>query len=489
MLSANNGAARIRREILTRLARLQFEGLLEQRVHTIALEMIPRDSQALRCCVFHDREVIDMRVLASLGFGIENYDESLLLSQYARKALERDEPTPPFLTVLDDACNSCDRSRYLVTNACQACIARSCVMGCPKKCVEIVDDRARIDDERCVHCGLCQKNCPFHAIIRVPVPCEDACPVNAITKDENGKARIDHEKCILCGACMRECPFGAVMHKGQMVEVIKLLTGGRKAIALYAPAVSGQFGAEDGRLEEALARAGFYRSYPVALGADQTAEHEARELEGRMARGEIPMTTSCCPAYVQAATKRVPALAGKLSEARTPMRYAAEMAKRDVPDGATVFISPCIAKYQESHADPFVDRVLSVEELSAIFAARGIAVADCEPRARDKGPSAAGREFARAGGATEAIRSRLRDGTTLRPRLIDGLDREALKNLEALARGLPDGEGETPNLVEIMACKGGCVAGPLTIADPKVAAARIRKNAASGGEGDGGEKA
>ena len=79
-----------------------------------------------------------------------------------------------------------------------------------KGCIEITGGRAKIDAEKCVNCGLCMQNCPYHAIIKVPVPCEEACPVGAISKDENGKERIDYSKCIYCGACMRECPFGAM---------------------------------------------------------------------------------------------------------------------------------------------------------------------------------------------------------------------------------------------------------------------------------------
>ena len=51
------------------------------------------------------------------------------------------------LTVLDEACNACVRAHYLVTNACQACVARPCAMNCPKKAIKIAGGRARIDED------------------------------------------------------------------------------------------------------------------------------------------------------------------------------------------------------------------------------------------------------------------------------------------------------------------------------------------------------
>ena len=77
------------------------------------------------------------------------------------------------LTVLDEACNACVRTHFMVTNACQGCLARPCMMNCGKKAIEIKHGRAHIDEEKCVNCGLCMQNCPYHAIIKIPVPCEE----------------------------------------------------------------------------------------------------------------------------------------------------------------------------------------------------------------------------------------------------------------------------------------------------------------------------
>ena len=68
---------------------------------------------------------------------------------------------------------------------------------------------------------MCMDACPYHAIVRLNVPCEAACPVRAIHKGNKGRAEIDFEKCTSCGRCMRACPFGAVMERSEVLPVLR----------------------------------------------------------------------------------------------------------------------------------------------------------------------------------------------------------------------------------------------------------------------------
>ena len=483
MLNINNNTSNIKREILVRIAKLQFEGKLQEGVHYIPREMVPRNSTPIRCCIFHDREIMRHRVIARLGCSLENYDEEKTLAQFAKEALEREKPTWPMLTVLDEACNACVKSKYMITNACQACVARPCMMNCPKTAIAISGGRARIDEEKCINCGICLKNCPYHAVIKIPVPCEESCPVGAISKDENGKERIDYHKCIFCGNCMRECPFGAMMDKGQIVDVIKHLMSGKKVSALYAPAVAAQFKAVPGQLESALKKAGFNKVWEVAIGADITADREASEFEERMEHGHILMTTSCCPAYVRAVKKHVPALVPCISDTRSPMHYTAELAKKEDPDCVTVFIGPCLAKRREGLEDEFVDYVLSIEELGALLTAKEIDISKEEALPGKITPTSSGRGFAASGGVAEAVRVRLTKPENLRPVLINGLNKEGMKQLASYGK-IQSGElphdSSTPNLVEVMSCEGGCIGGPSVITNQKLAASQLKKYADEG---------
>ena len=156
MLNVNNASSNLKREILVRIAQLQLEGNLEYGAHLIPREMAPRGKQSFRCCIFHDREIIRQRVIARLGISVEGYDDETRISDLAREALAREKPTEPFLTVLHDACHACVRSHYMVTNACQACFARPCMMNCGKRAIEVKNGRAQIEEDKCVNCGLCK---------------------------------------------------------------------------------------------------------------------------------------------------------------------------------------------------------------------------------------------------------------------------------------------------------------------------------------------
>lgn len=88
---------------------------------------------------------------------------------------------------------------------------------------------------------MCMDACPYHAIVRLNVPCEAACPVRAIHKGNKGRAEIDFEKCTSCGRCMRACPFGAVMERSEVLPRAPCPGQRPHVTALMAPAIVGQF--------------------------------------------------------------------------------------------------------------------------------------------------------------------------------------------------------------------------------------------------------
>ena len=455
MLNVNNNAAQIKREILVRIARLQLENKLEDGVHYIPREMAPRGSEPLGCCIFHDREILRQRVMARLGCSVEEYDDEKKLSEYAKEALEREKPTEPFLTVLHDACNACVKTQFMVTNACQACYARPCMMNCGRKAITVQNGRARIDSEKCVNCGLCMQNCPYHAIIRIPVPCEEACPVGAISKDENGKETIDYHKCIFCGKCLNSCPFGAIFEISQIFDILQSIKQGKKVVAMVAPAILSQYKVPAEQVYSAIRQIGFTDVIEVAQGAVITTEKESEELKEKLDEGQPFMTTSCCPAYIEMAEKHAPELKKYISSTRSPMYYTAQIAREKYPDAKIVFVGPCIAKRKEARKDDLVDYVMTFEEMQSVFEGMNISM-DNEHVYQLPTTIGTAYGFAQNGGVTAAVLKHVNGGFDFSSLQLSPLDKKNVNLLRAYGK-----TGKSPaQFIEVMACDGGCISGP-----------------------------
>ena len=112
-----------------------------------------------------------------------------------------------------------------------------------------------------------------------------------------------------------------------MIDVLKNIRDGKKVIAMFAPAIAGQFPGTIFQLKSAMLKAGFYDVYEVAQGADTTTKKEAAEFVERMHEGEPFMTTSCCAGYNNFIAKHLPEIKQFVSDTKTPMYYTAEIVK------------------------------------------------------------------------------------------------------------------------------------------------------------------
>ena len=466
-----NNAVLMRRELLTRITKLYSEGELELKIDRIPIELRPRDFEnTSRCCIYKDRAMIRYKLMALLGFNIQDEtDETVTLKEYAERAFQRTGISAEPLTVVDDVCSGCVRVNYVVTNMCRGCMARSCMVNCPKDAIEFNNGQAHIDHQKCVNCGLCMKNCPYHAIIYIPVPCEESCPVGAISKGENGIEHIDYSKCIYCGRCVASCPFGAVMEKSHLIDVFKAQRENKKVIAMVAPAIAGQFKAPLAQILGAIKQLGFHDVIEVAKGADVTTDKEAHEFLHKMEEGQPFMTTSCCPSYKAVVRKHIPEIKEYMSDTGSPLHYTAAIAREKYPDGVLVFIGPCLAKRQEAYTDENTDYMLSFEEIGAMFVAKGIDVGNSDELTLDNDIDKTSRGYAVSQGVMRAIQTKLGDKATIRPVVINGINKDSIKEMRSFAKSCPG------NMVEVMACEGGCVGGCNVIANTKVATRQINE--------------
>jgi [FeFe] hydrogenase (group B1/B3) len=472
MTVSNNQTTPLKREILVRVIKAFLKENFEENVRLIPYEMRPKGCEVpFRCCIYKERAIIKDRTIAGLGISIEDNDESILLSTYAKQALLREKPDENTLTVLEAACKGCVPSRVFVTNLCQGCVARPCVNACSFGAISIVNGKSVIDGSKCKGCMKCIKVCPYSAIVKMKVPCEDSCPVSAIAKDENGYAKIDFSKCISCGKCVKACPFGAVHEKSQIIDVLKNIKSGKKVIAMVAPAIMGQLPCTAEQLNEAVKKIGFYEVYEVAQGADITTKNEAKDFTERMLNGDKFMTTSCCAGYNELVDKHLNEIKPFVSDTKTPLYYTAEIVNKEHPDSVKVFFSPCVAKRKEAQLNLNIDYIINFEELIALFIAMEIEVLNCKGMDFKNQASKQGREFALSGGVARAVELLInKDDLELKSHHINGLTKESIRELKSYAK-----QGECPegNLIEVMACEGGCIAGNATVSSLKKAFKQI----------------
>ena len=155
-----------------------------------------------------------------------------------------------------------------------------------------------------------------------------------------------------------------------------------------------------------------------------------------------------------------------VSDTKTPLYYTAEIVKKENPEAITVFVSPCVAKRAEGFENPNVDFVMNYEELGALFVAKKIQIMDLEESKYVVEASKQGRNFGYSGGVAESVKKSLKEEDSVKPCIINGLNKDSIKQLKKYAAS---GVCEGCNLVEVMCCEGGCIGGNATINNQKTA--------------------
>lgn len=424
--------------VLKEVAKKAWNEKLEE-VIDIPKLIVSGKTPTMRCCVYKERAILGERVKLAMG---------------------GDKSNPNIIEVIDIACDDCPAGGYEVTNACRGCLAHRCMEVCPRGAIYLDEKQhAHIDKTKCVECGLCSKSCPYSSIVNHKRPCQSACKVNAISMNEDKSAKINNDKCISCGACVYMCPFGAISDKSYILEAINLIKaskGGKnyKVHAIVAPSIASQFDyARLGQVITGIRKVGFDSVVEVALGADMTAEEEAKEFAERGF-----LTSSCCPAFVKYVKVQFPEFAEAISGTLSPMAILGKYLKEVDPKCKVVFVGPCTAKKLECKQDkikPFVDTVLTFEEMQALIDSLDIDLKTLEDT-QLKDSSYFGRIFAGSGGVTKAVTQAIAEfelKADFKPVVADGIQNCKTALLKAKNNCLGG------NFIEGMACEGGCING------------------------------
>lgn len=462
---------KIRRKVLAELARLAFSGNLENDIEEILQTITTEDGVRYRCCIHKERAILRQRINIALHQPI-----GTSLKESASNALTGKKADLPAVNILPEACDKCPIDRMLVTDACRNCLAHHCINSCPKKAIVVVQNKAYIDNNKCVECGLCKNACPYGAIIEIRRPCERACDLNAIKSGEDRRAVIDSNLCVSCGACATACPFGAISDSACIVQLIGALRSEKRVYAVLAPAFVGQLGIRvtTGQIITALKQLGFHDVREASSGADIVVLEEAKEYAEAVPRQQQNMTTSCCPSFVQLVEKHVPELKDRVSSVVSPMIATAKWIKQEDPKALVAFIGPCFSKKGEAKREgKAVDFVLTFEELSSMLAGFEINLAEIRAETEYKTTASQdGNAFACAGGVAAAVETALHSlypGQTATLKHCEGLG-ECLKEL----KDIRDGKSST-TLMEGMACTGGCIGGPGSLLDFRVTRKQVEK--------------
>ena len=365
--------------------------------------------------------------------------------------------------------------------------------------------------DKCILCGDC---------VRV---CDEIQRVGAIDFVHRGSRMevmpafnmpLAETKCVNCGQCAAVCPTGAITIKSNIAELWEMLADDNTIVqAQIAPAVRVALGDEFnfekgenvmGKMVAALRMLGFDDVYDTSTAADLTVIEESKEFIERYQSGEnLPLFTSCCPAWFRYAENYHPELMDNISSCKSPMEMFGavlkEKAKKEADETKSkkrtkvVAIMPCTAKKSEVQqeryyyeGEPAVDLSITTQELAAMIRETGLNFTDLQPEPIDMPfgiASGAGIIFGVTGGVTEAVIRHVigpEDRNTLAEiaftgvrglegvkevKLPFGADKElsiaivsGLRNAENLIQAIKSGEAHY-DFVEVMACKGGCIAG------------------------------
>ncbi len=426
-------------KVLREVARQAWNDALLQNYMDIPKTIVPGKTPTMRCCIYKERAILSERVKIAMGGDTDN---------------------PNVIEVIDIACDECPAAGYEVTDSCRGCLAHRCEDVCKRGAISFDHNHvAHIDKTKCVECGQCAKVCPYFAIVNRKRPCQIACKVKAISINEDNAAAIDNNKCIQCGACVYQCPFGAITDKSYILDIIDLIKKSNnnteyKVYALVAPSISSQFTyAKIGQVISGLKELGFFTVIEAALGADMVAYSESKELAEKGF-----LTSSCCTAFVQYVKSAFPELLPMVSHNLSPMATLAKYIKSTDEKAKVVFIGPCTAKKAEVKLEsvkPYVDSVITFEELQALYDSRDIDITGLSEDVLDNA-SYYGRIFARSGGLSDAVAQGLKEQNVvfdLKPIACDGIEECRLALLKKSKNVLDE------NFIEGMACIGGCIGG------------------------------
>ena len=382
---------------------------------------------------------------------------------------------------------------------------------------EVTEERLPIDNSgvavirdpnKCILCGDCVRMCgELQGIGVLDFAHRGSKMVVGTAFDQD----LSETECVNCGQCAAICPTGALTVRSQIDEAWAAINDPTKTVVVQiAPAVRVAIGEEFnlppgqssmGQLVTALRIMGVSKVFDTSFAADITVLEETKEFIERVQSGKnIPQFTSCCPAWVKYAEQFYPEYLDNLSSCRSPQQMLGSLVKKhysrtlgiEAEDLFMISIMPCTAKKFEARREEFttdgapdVDLVITTQELAHMIKEAGIDFPSLEETPLDQPfgfVTGAGIIFGVTGGVSEAVLRRAYEILTQQELknvvFSDVRGYEGLRSCEvvinetpirlAVVNGLANAKRVLEDirsgkvhydLVEVMACPGGCIGG------------------------------
>lgn len=372
-----------------------------------------------------------------------------------------------------------------------------------------------VDRRKCILCGRCVDVCQMMQNVWALSFLDRGIDARVAPA---GEITLEESPCIRCGQCSAHCPTGAIVEHDDTPQVWAALQNpDLHCVVQIAPAVRIAIGDILGyppgtnltrKLYAAFRRLGFDSVFDTNFGADVTIVEEGTEFVHRFTKApeQLPLITSCCPAWVDFMEKYHHDVVPHFSSCKSPHQIVGALAKtfyakkrRHDPEKIfVVSIMPCTAKKyeitrcKEMYASGYkdVDIVITTRELARMIKQSGIdfnSLVDEDADSILGEYTGAGTIFGVTGGVMEAaLRTayyaitggKLANIEFENVRGFDGVKEGAIPIhgttvKVAVAHGIGNVEyvlnrvveakrkGEEPpyHFIEVMACPGGCIGG------------------------------
>jgi iron only hydrogenase large subunit-like protein len=291
-------------------------------------------------------------------------------------------------------------------------------------------------NDNCVGCNRCVAKCP----------CEEA----NVAKLENGKNKVyvDETKCIACGECLRSCTHDARDYSDDTERFFADLSAGQKISLIVAPALRSNI-AEYANLLGYLKQKGVNALYDASFGADICTWAYLQYITKTKQTGLISQP---CPAIVNYIECYVPELLGRLAPIQSPaMCTAIYMKKYKNIGGAYAFLSPCVAKrneFNDINTGGLVSYNVTFKKLLAHLEKNNIDFTKSAPAGYDNEAHGLGSVYSSPGGLKANVEKYAPNNWVYQ--------KEGQPHVSEFLHEYVKEKGDTPFLVDVLSCEGGC---------------------------------